>query len=100
MFPLQSVLDKYSFRSDANGIFKIPIEIQSDSINVLFKLGEVQNNRKTNEVEVKVNKKLDLTILDYQSPEVSKYGIELLNNATSKKSPDQDKTTVYKGFVA
>jgi hypothetical protein len=81
MYLLDSYLDVHSFHSNENGFFRIPTNITSDSIDVLFKVGEVKKNKKTNKVEVKANDNLDVTILDQARPPITKHSIELLKNS-------------------
>ncbi len=95
MYLLQSFLDVHSFRSDDDGHFTIPTNLDADSIDVLFKVGEVKKNKKTNKVEVKVNHKLDVTILSHEHPPVSKHSIDLLKKARpiEFQNPSKEKDT-------
>ncbi len=90
---LQPILDTYSFHSDENGLFTIQTSIPSETVDVLFKLGDIKKNQ-SRQSNIKVNKKLDVTIFDQVKPEVDNYTKHLMKHMSIKDKETLDKVTL------
>lgn len=93
MYLLNSGFDTELFRSDENGDFVILKELQFDSVDVLFKVGELQTS-KTNIKSIKPSKKLGVHIYDRTPAAVHDISVDIIEDIAFVGSDEIDQKTL------